>query len=94
MGALCVGEGVLVMGLDGGVGVGGSRWGRFSRAVVFPECDCCARDFVSQKTHGANSKSRHLATIMDSLLAGIDEWGKALDLCLNTNTSVNIFCSL
>ena len=38
---------------------------------------------AAQKAHEAVSRTRHLAAKLDVLLAGINEWGKALDVYTN-----------
>ena len=35
---------------------------------------------AAQKTHQESSRSRYLASKLDSLLAGIDQYGKAMDV--------------
>ena len=40
---------------------------------------------TAQKSHEANSKSRAVAAKIDNLLAGINEWGKALDVYANAS---------
>lgn len=47
---------------------------------------------AAEKTHGAGSRSRHMAANVNTLLAGINEWGKALDVY--SNASAMILCPL
>lgn len=58
--------------------------------ATFENVFCSAS--AAQKTHEAESVSRALAAKINAFLAGIDEWGKALDVY--SNASAMILCPL